>query len=148
MSTKTAVSPTPTRVAADKPASANIPEQLKQYGCGPVPIFGGEAAFYDRHLVFDRVIDPKVATARERFEALASSMRDILAQRWVLTKNTYMQNNVKRVYYLSLEFLLGRSLANNITNLLLDPVVKSALEHRGVDWLEVVEQEPDAGLGN
>src|SRR5581483_1231309 len=112
------------------------------------PIFGGEAAFYDRHLVFDRVIDPKVATARERFEALASSMRDILAQRWVLTKNTYMQNNVKRVYYLSLEFLLGRSLANNITNLLLDPVVKSALEHRGVDWLEVVEQEPDAGLGN
>ena len=148
MSTKTVVSPTPTRVAADEPASANAPEMLKQYGCGPVPIFGGEAAFYERHLVFDRVIDPNVATARERFEALASSMRDILAQRWVLTKKTYQQKNVKRVYYLSLEFLLGRSLANNITNLMLDPVVRPAVEHRGIDWLEMVEQEPDAGLGN
>jgi starch phosphorylase len=88
MSTKTPLPTTTTRVAADKPASANLPEVLKQYGCGPVPLFGGEAAFYDRHLVFDRVIDPNVATARERFEALASSMRDILAQRWVLTKQT------------------------------------------------------------
>jgi starch phosphorylase len=111
-------------------------------------MFGGEAAFYDRHLVFDRVIDPNVASARERFEALSSTVRDILAQRWVLTKNTYLQKNVKRVYYLSLEFLLGRSLANNITNMMLDPLVRPALEHRGLDWLELVEQEPDAGLGN
>ena len=148
MSTKTAVSPTPTRVAADESASANVRELLKQYGCGPVPIFGGEAAFYDRHLVFDRVIDPNVATARERFEALSSTVRDILAQRWVLTKKTYEQKNAKRIYYLSLEFLLGRSLANNITNMMLDPLVAPALEHRGIDWLELVEQEPDAGLGN
>jgi starch phosphorylase len=147
MSKNTALS-TKTRVAAIRPASTDVREVLKQYGCGPVPIFGGEAAFYDRHLVFDRVIDPNVATARERFEALASSMRDILAQRWVLTKKTYEQENPKRIYYLSLEFLLGRSLANNITNLTLDPLVMPALEHRGIDWLELVEQEPDAGLGN
>ncbi|MBV9085843.1 MAG: glycogen/starch/alpha-glucan phosphorylase, partial [Acidobacteriaceae bacterium] len=148
MSTKTAVSPTPIPVAADEPASADAQQILRQYGCGPVPIFGGEAAFYDRHLVFDRVIDPGVASPRERFEALASSVRDILAQRWVLTKNTYLQKNVKRVYYLSLEFLLGRSLANNITNLMLDPLLMPSIKHRGIDWLEIVEQEPDAGLGN
>ncbi len=147
MSANTALS-NKTRVAAIKPASSGLPEVLNQYGCGPVPLFGGEAAFYDRHLVFDRVIDPNVATARERFEALASSMRDILAQRWALTKKTYEQANPKRIYYLSLEFLLGRSLANNITNLMLDPLVMPALEHRGLDWLELVEQEPDAGLGN
>ncbi len=147
MSTNTARSNNP-RVAAIRPASTDLPEVLQQYRCGPVPLFGGEAAFYDRHLVFDRVIDPNVATARERFEALASSMRDILAQRWALTKKTYEQANPKRIYYLSLEFLLGRSLANNITNLMLDPLVMPALEHRGLDWLELVEQEPDAGLGN
>jgi starch phosphorylase len=75
-------------------------------------------------------------------------MRDILAQRWVLTKKTYEQQNAKRIYYLSMEFLLGRSLANNITNLMLDPLVMQGIEHRGIDWLELVEQEPDAGLGN
>ena len=75
-------------------------------------------------------------------------MRDVLAQRWVKTKTTYEQQNAKRIYYLSMEFLLGRSLANNITNLLLDPVVKEVIEKKDIDWLELIEQEPDAGLGN
>jgi len=47
-----------------------------------------------------------------------------------------------------MEFLLGRSLANNVTNLLLDPVVQNAMQEKGIDWLELIEQEPDAGLGN
>ena len=123
-------------------------ELLQQYGCGPIPFVGSESAFYERHLVFDRVIDPKVATGRERFQALSRSVRDILAQRWVLTKSTYERENAKRVYYLSMEFLIGRSLANNITNLLLDPVVQQAVQQKGIDWLELIEQEPDAGLGN
>ena len=75
-------------------------------------------------------------------------MRDILSQRWVLTENTYARENPKRVYYLSMEFLIGRSLANNITNLLLDPVAKQAVEQENIDWLDLLEQEPDAGLGN
>ena len=120
----------------------------KQYGCGPIPIVGTEDAFYERHLIFDRVIDPKVATARERFEAFSRSVRDVLAQRWVLTKDTYYRENVKRIYYLSMEFLIGRSLANNVTNLLLDPIVQQAVREKGIDWLEMIEQEPDAGLGN
>ena len=64
------------------------------------------------------------------------------------TEQTYERENPKRVYYLSMEFLIGRSLSNNILNLLLDPVVKRAADDKGLDWLAVLEQEPDAGLGN
>ena len=66
------------------------------------------------------------AGPRERFEALARSVRDLLSQRWVRTEEHYARKNPKRVYYLSMEYLLGRSLANNITNLLLDPFVRQA----------------------
>jgi starch phosphorylase len=131
-----------------KEAQEHAAKLLQQYGCGPIPFVGSENAFYERHLVFDRVINPSVATARERFEAVSHSIRDVLAQRWVLTKNTYNKTNAKRVYYLSMEFLLGRSLTNNIRNLLIDPLVQQVAQQEGIDWLELIEQEPDAGLGN
>jgi len=121
---------------------------LKQYGCGPIAFSGSPNALYERHLIFDRVINPQVATARERFEAVSHSIRDVLAQRWELTRSTYEETNAKRVYYLSMEFLIGRSLTNNIVNLLLSPVVQHVVQDKGLDWLEVIEQEPDAGLGN
>src|SRR5215831_16173140 len=111
---------------------ANVADLLKQYGCGPVPFVGAEAAFYERHLVFDRVIDPNHASARERFEAFSSSVRDILSRRWVQTKTAYDQHNAKRIYYLSMEFLIGRSLANNVTNLLLDPLVQQAVKEKEI----------------
>src|SRR2546423_13586637 len=148
MGTKSTVRPKPTKVVPMTASAASPSELLRHYGCGPIPFVGTENAFYERHLVFDRVIDPKVASARERFEAFSSSIRDVLAQRWVLTKTTYERENAKRVYYLSLEFLLGRSLTNNVTNLLLDPLVQQAVQEKGIDWVELVEQEPDAGLGN
>jgi glycogen phosphorylase len=116
--------------------SAQVSELLHQYGCGPIPFVGTENAFYERHLIFDRAIDPKVATAREKFEAFARSVRDILAQRWVLTKQTYERENPKRVYYLSMEFLIGRSSVNNVTNLLLDPLVQQAVDEQGIDLAE------------
>ena len=128
--------------------AANIGKVLQSYGMGGVPFAGTEDALYDRHLVFDRAIDPKVASTRERFEAISHAVRDILAQRWVRTKTTYEQQNAKRIYYLSMEFLLGRSLNNNITNLLLDPEVREIIEGKGIDWRELIEEEPDAGLGN
>jgi starch phosphorylase len=148
MSTKGAVAPQSSGNAARTTRSGSVSELLEQYGCGPIPFVGSENAFYERHLVFDRVIDPKVATARERFEAFSRSVRDILAQRWVLTKSMYEKANAKRIYYLSMEFLIGRSLANNITNLMLAPLVPHAVKEKGIDWLELIEQEPDAGLGN
>ena len=148
MSTKTVAPPTSASVVPMAMKTANVSELLKQYGCGPIPFVGTENAFYERHLVFDRAIDPKVASPRERFEAFSRAMRDILAQRWVRTKTTYEQQNAKRIYYLSLEFLIGRSLTNNIANLRLDPLIQLAVQAKGIDWPELVEQEPDAGLGN
>ena len=149
MSTKEITGFDSQRLTAGPAGSARPSERvLEKYGCGPIPFAGTENALYERHLVLDRAIDPKAASARERFEAFSRSIRDILAERWISTKQAYEQANAKRIYYLSMEFLIGRSLANNVSNLLLDPVVRQALEDKGLDWLELVEQEPDAGLGN
>jgi starch phosphorylase len=135
------------------PAAASVtPDSLtrllKQYGCGPVEFTGTDTALYERHLLFDNVINLKEAGARERFEAFARSVRDVLSQRWVRTEDTYEREDPKRVYYLSMEFLIGRSLANNVTNLLLDPVAKQAVRDKNLDWPGLLDQEPDAGLGN
>src|SRR4030095_5688710 len=129
-------------------ASDDLVKLIQQYGCGPIPFTGTDNAFYERHLVFDNVIELMAAGPRERFEAVARSVRDILSQRWVHTETTYQRENPKRVYYLSMEFLIGRSLANNVTNLLLDLVAKQAIKQKNLDWFELLEQEPDAGLGN
>ena len=116
-----------TKMIPESPA--DVSSLVDQYGCGPIELAGTGNALYERHLLFDNVIDPSAVTARDRFEALARSVRDILSQRWVLTEKTYQSRNPKRLYYLSMEFLIGRSLANNVTNLLLDPLVKKAIQH-------------------
>jgi starch phosphorylase len=121
---------------------------LKQYGCGRIEFSGTDNALYERHLLFDNVVSLAAAGDRERFEAMAHSVRDVLSQRWVRTEETYERENPKRVYYLSMEFLIGRSLTNNIRNLLLSPLVKQLAELKNLDWLAVLDQEPDAGLGN
>ena len=109
---------------------------------------GTESALYERHLLFDNVIDLADVRERERFEAVAHSVRDVLSQRWIYTDKIYERANPKRVYYLSMEFLIGRSLANNVMNLRLDPIMQQAVKQKNLDWPDVIEQEPDAGLGN
>jgi len=121
---------------------------LDQYNCGPVKFSGGENALYERHLTFDQIIPVKEATRRDQFEAVAHSIRDVLSQRWLKTEQTYRERNAKRIYYLSLEFLMGRTLANNITNLKLDPVWSELCKKHRLVPHEIIEQEPDAGLGN
>ena len=121
---------------------------IEQYGCGPIKFAGTDEALYERHLLFDNVRNIATADARDRFEAVARSVRDVLSQRWIRTEQTYDRENPKRVYYLSIEFLLGRSLANNIQNLLLDPIAKQVIKEKNLDWLGLLEREPDAGLGN
>ena len=121
---------------------------LARLNCGPIKFSGSTDALYERHLTFDHVISPPDVTPRDSFEAIAQSVRDVLSQRWLKTEQTYREQNAKRVYYLSLEFLMGRALANNITNLMLDPFWGKFCRVHGIDPLEIVEQEPDAGLGN
>jgi glycogen phosphorylase len=137
-----------TTAGAPTRSTPDIAKLLEQYGCGPIQFTGTPDALYERHLLFDSVVDPAAVGPRECYEAVARSVRDVVSQRWVRTEKTYERENPKRLYYLSMEFLIGRSLANNALNLLLDRVVERTVSQKGLDWLGLLEQEPDAGLGN
>jgi glycogen phosphorylase len=121
---------------------------LEHYGHGPVRLSGDMLGLFEQHLLFDDAIDPASASARQKFEAAARSVRDALSRRWVQTQRTYDQENPKRIYYLSMEFLIGRSLINNIINLGLHPYAERAAQEINLDWISLADQEPDAGLGN
>jgi starch phosphorylase len=122
-------------------------QDLGQYQCGPLQV--GRTDSYDSHLVLDHAVSLEKANHRERFEAVARSLRDLLTQRWLLTEQTYERANAKRVYYLSMEFLVGRTLIHNIINLGVQQLVKDDLRSDPrQDWTEVIDAEPDAGLGN
>lgn len=134
--------------ASPKTAISDLATLAAQYGCGPVKFAGAEEALYERHLLFDNIVGANEITLRERYEAVAKSVRDILSQRWIQTDRAYERENPKRIYYLSIEFLLGRSLGNNITNLMLDPVAAQLIKDKNLDWTGLLEREPDPGLGN
>jgi starch phosphorylase len=132
--------------------SPNHAEQIaalrKQYECGPVTLPADPDAAFERHLVFDHLVDRDKASMRQRFQALGRALKDLLAQRWLKTRQIYDRENPKRVYYLSMEFLIGRSLSNNILNLMVEPLVQDVMGREGLDLLALAETEPDAGLGN
>jgi starch phosphorylase len=142
----TTVAKPPARRAPAATGGPSLTKLLAYYGCGPES--GSGDALYERHLTFDDVVAVADAGPRERYQAVARSVRDVLSQRWIHTEKTYDRLDPKRVYYLSMEFLIGRSLSNNITNLLLDPHVAREVMEKEVDWVGILEQEPDAGLGN
>ena len=75
---------------------------LARLNCGPVKLSGDADALYERRLTFDQVLPLGSVTARDNFEAIARSLRDVLSQRWLKTEQTYQKQNPKRVYYLSL----------------------------------------------
>jgi glycogen phosphorylase len=133
---------------ARRSSAPDTSELLEKYGCGPIKFTGSDDALYERHLMFDSGVDPGEVGPRERYEAIAHSVRDILSQRWHRTEHTYDRENPKRVYYLSMEFLIGRSLGNNILNLRLDPIARRFIDEKDIDALATLEEEPDAGLGN
>ncbi len=78
-----------TNAAAKRQGLQDAERLIAQYGCGPVHFSGTDEALYERHLLFDSGVDLAVATARDRFEALARSVRNVLSQRWLLTEKTY-----------------------------------------------------------
>ena len=140
---------TPNRAALSKTRGPEeLVELAHRYGIAPADFGTALYALYERHLLLDNSIDPAVTNAREHYEAFARSVREILAQRWVKTSRTYHDANPKRIYYLSMEFLIGRSLANNVMNLMLDPLLAGVINQKDVDWLALLQKEPDAGLGN
>ena len=88
------------------------------------------------------------ATPRDRYTAFAYTVRDRIVERWMETQERYHRQNERRVYYLSLEFLIGRLLGNNVINLKLDKECSEALKEYGLDWHALRDFEVDAGLGN
>ncbi|MGE0370295.1 MAG: glycogen/starch/alpha-glucan phosphorylase [Gammaproteobacteria bacterium] len=92
--------------------------------------------------------DMYTATPRDWFHVVAYTVRDRMMERWMETMRTYYRENAKRVYYLSMEFLIGRSLANNLHNMGIYDAVGEALREFGIDIETIVEVEPEAALGN
>jgi len=109
---------------------------------------GKEDDWTDRYLLCEHLVDPPTAHPRQRFEAVAKFIRDLVAHRWVKTRQAREKANPKRVYYLSMEFLIGRTLNNNMMNLAAEPLVQRAMKYEGWNFPQLLEEEPDAGLGN
>jgi glycogen phosphorylase len=100
------------------------------------------------HVTYTLALEPAAATDRDFYMSTAWAVRDQLAERWAATQRRYEREDVKRVYYLSLEFLMGRALGNAMLNLGLRDPAAEALLPMGYDVEELEEMEPDAGLGN
>src|ERR1700721_2054401 len=101
-----------------------------------------------RFLLVNPLLNPPSAKPRQRFEATSRFIRDLVAHRWAKTRRAREESNPKRIHYLAMEFLLGRTLRNNMMNLAAEPVVRRAMEQEGWNLDELIEEEPDAGLGN
>ncbi len=104
-------------------------------------------AFAD-HLQYSQGKDEHTATQLDRYFATAYAVRDRMMRRWIETQQAYYRADAKRIYYLSLEFLMGRALENNLINLGLRDPMRAALADLGLDLSDLLAQEPDAGLGN
>ncbi|GFO64204.1 glycogen/starch/alpha-glucan phosphorylase [Geomonas paludis] len=100
------------------------------------------------HLEYTLGKDKYSATAYDRFNALAYAVRDYLVERWLDTQQAYYNSDYKRVYYMSMEFLMGRTLSNSLINLGLWEDFKDAISSLGNDFDQIVNEEQDAGLGN
>ena len=127
-------------MSKDSPAAPSVDSEKS--------FWGSDNSTFEAHLAFDHVVSSEKSSPRERFEALARTIRDQLSEKWLETYELYDRENPKTVYYLSMEFLIGRSLINNVINLGLQDHVQKLLAAKGLSWTEIVENENDAGLGN
>ncbi len=103
---------------------------------------------FQTNLEYALAKDQFTSTKYDKFMALAYSLRDRIVERWIQTQQRYHKENVKRVYYLSLEFLIGRTLKNHVYNLGVEKQIREALHEMGMDLDELCDQEMEAGLGN
>ncbi len=101
-----------------------------------------------RHLQYTIVKDKYSATKTDLYLALAYAVRDMLVERWLDTQQSYYINDAKRVYYISMEFLMGRTLGNSLINLGIMDEWETALKEMGIDVADLADVEWDAGLGN
>jgi starch phosphorylase len=101
-----------------------------------------------KHLRYTVAKAPKTATPRDWFHAIAYMIRDLMADRWMATMNEYYEKDVKRIYYLSLEFLTGRLLSQSLLNLGIYTKCQQALAELNLPFEPIMEMESDPALGN
>ena len=101
---------------------------------------------YNMRMLYRKDIEE--ATPQQMYQAVSYALKDYIIDMWMNTHKTYEEEDVKTVYYLSMEFLMGRALGNNIINMKALPVVKEALEELGFSLENIEEEEPDPALGN
>lgn len=104
-------------------------------------------AFLD-HLLYTQGVNAELASAKDLYLALSHVVRDRLMHRWIRSIETFFDSNQKAMFYLSAEYLLGRQLGNNLLNTRLFNEARVMLQEFGVDLFQLLEQEPDPGLGN
>src|SRR5208337_116296 len=100
------------------------------------------------HLLYSQGRPLRLATPNDLYMAIAYTVRDRLQHRWIRSIETFLSKTTRVVAYLSAEFLIGPQLGNNLLNLGIYEKVKEAYESHGLDWEELLEQEPEPGLGN
>ena len=103
---------------------------------------------FANHIEYSRSKDQYTATPKDLYFSLSLTARDRLVEQWIKTQQVYHQKNVKRVYYLSAEYLMGRALVNNLINLDIYDQTCEAMDKINIDIERLIDQEPDAGLGN
>lgn len=123
-------------------------KQISVRGIAEVENVASIKKTFNQHLHFTLVKDRNVATPRDYYFALAHTVRDHLVGRWIRTQQYYYELDPKRVYYLSLEYYMGRSLQNTMINLGIQAACDEALYQLGLDIEELQDMEEDAGLGN
>lgn len=100
------------------------------------------------HLQLTLAHDPAIATKRDWWTCISLAVRDRMVNNMIKTQATHFETQTRRVYYLSLEYLMGRMLVNNLHNTGVYDEAREAIESLGLDWDEIVEEELDMGLGN
>jgi Carbohydrate phosphorylase len=136
------------RIRPAVPSATATPRQALPYDSLGMDVLSMKEGLL-RHLEYTLAELPRHVDSRwEPYFALALAVRDRMVQRWVRTQDTYYEQDVKRIYYLSLEYLMGRTLGNSLVNLGLDDEVGGALGELGYRLEDLREAEWDAGLGN
>ena len=100
------------------------------------------------HLKYSQAKDKHSATILDKYNSIALAVRDRLVEKWIKTQQTYTKKDPKRIYYLSMEFLVGRALGNYLVNLDFKDQFCQALNELKIDLEEIEQSDIEAGLGN
>jgi len=123
-------------------------KQISVRGIAQVENVANVKKSFNRHLHYTIIKDRHVSTQRDYYFSLANVVKDHLVSRWIRTQQHYYEIDPKRVYYLSLEFYMGRSLTNTMINLGIQGACDEAMYQMGMDIEDLESFEEDAGLGN